>query len=74
MLKNGLYVPYFMKKWLDFDQTCMDMLLEHEKELFRLKIGGHDPILEVIGGLRMFKNGLFIPYFLKGWLDFDLTC
>ena len=27
LLKDGLSVPYLMKEWMDFDQTCTTVLL-----------------------------------------------
>ena len=35
LLEIGLSLPYLMKEWMDFDQTCTTILLWHEKELIR---------------------------------------
>ena len=47
MLENGLPAPYFLKKWVDLDQTGVDILLGHGKEVI---IFG-DLIFKVTGGL-----------------------
>ena len=34
-LENGLSVSYFLKEWIDFNQTCTSILLGHVKELIK---------------------------------------
>ena len=71
-MENGLSALYLLKVWMDFDQTCTNILLGNGQEVFR--IGDLDPFFKVTGGPSMLGNGLSAPYFLKKWVDFDQTC
>ena len=65
---------HILKGWLDFDQTCTDILSGHEKELVRFLLPS--PHFQCHGGIRRLKNknDLCAPYLLKGWIVFDHSC
>ena len=56
MLVNGLSGLCLLKDWMDFDQTCTDLLLGHGQELIRFC--DHDPIFKGTQSHKMLENGL----------------
>ena len=67
MFENGISAPCRLNEWLNFDQTCIAILLRQGQKL--LDFGDLGPIFKVTGGSDCWKMACLHPISrMNGWI------